>query len=189
MPLKDNVQLEFIPTKFCDAWIIKPKVHKDIRGFFLESYSQKLFAEHGISETFVQDNHSRSVEVGVLRGLHFQRPPMTQSKLVRIVRGAALDVIVDLRTKSPTFGQWEAFELSEENFHLLYVPRGFAHGFCTLSSDTEMIYKVDNYYSSQHDAGIRYDDPQFAIKWPDCNPVLSEKDKNLPMLRDCVSPF
>jgi dTDP-4-dehydrorhamnose 3,5-epimerase len=181
--------MEFVETRFKDAWLIKPTVHRDGRGFFMESYSRELLRLHGIDAEFVQDNHSRSAARGVLRGLHFQVPPHAQAKLVRIVQGAAYDVIVDLRTVSPTFGAWQAFELSAENFEMLYVPGGFAHGFCTLAPATEMIYKVDDYYAPSCDAGIRWDDPDLAIPWPVGSPVLSEKDTKLPLLRDFKSPF
>ena len=128
--------MEFAATTLKDAVLITPKVHQDHRGFFLESYTHRLFAEHGIACTFVQDNHSRSAQKGVLRGLHFQVPPAEQAKLVRVTRGSIHDVIVDLRVGSPTFGRWEGYTLSAANFRMLFVPRGFAHGFCTLEPDT-----------------------------------------------------
>jgi len=169
--------------------LITPVVHSDARGFFLESFSARDFEAVGIPCNFVQDNHSMSVEKGVLRGLHFQKPPFEQSKLIRVVRGSILDVIVDCRKISPTFGQWEGFELSAANHAMLYIPAGFAHGFCTLLPNTEVLYKVDNYYSKPHDSGIRWNDPAIGIKWPVITPVLSEKDKILPFLHDCESPF
>jgi dTDP-4-dehydrorhamnose 3,5-epimerase len=181
--------MEFLPTKFDGAWRIVPKVHRDIRGFFIESYSEKIFRDHGITQPFVQDNHSKSVEQGVLRGLHFQLPPFAQAKLVRVIAGKLLDVVVDLRKSSPTFGQWESFELDAENFWMLYVPRGFAHGFCTLEPDTEMVYKVDNYYSAQHDSGLVWNDPDLRIAWPVTDPVLSDKDSHLGAFNKFTSPF
>jgi dTDP-4-dehydrorhamnose 3,5-epimerase len=171
--------MEFIQTELKDAWLIKPKVFRDERGFFLESYSKKVFQEKGIDCDFIQDNHSLSVAKGVLRGVHFQREPMAQAKLVRVIRGKVFDAIVDLRPDSPTFGRWQGFELSAENFLLLFVPRGFGHGFCTLEENTEFVYKVDNYYSPEHDSGIVWNDPDLKIDWPVENPILSEKDKNL----------
>jgi dTDP-4-dehydrorhamnose 3,5-epimerase len=176
--------MEFIKTIFIDAWLIKPIVHGDSRGFFLESYSLQEFQKHDIPLNFVQDNHSMSMETGVLRGMHFQHPPMAQSKLVRTIRGSVFDVIVDLRKNSSTFGQWQGFELTESNFLMLFIPRGFAHGFCTMSPKTEFLYKVDNYYSPQHDSGFRWDDPTIGIQWPIKDPVLSEKDKRLPYFKD-----
>jgi len=176
--------MEFIKTKFIDAWLIKPVVHKDARGFFLESYSMQEFQKHDIPLNFIQDNHSMSMETGVLRGMHFQYPPMAQSKLVRTIRGSVFDVIVDLRKNSSTFGQWQGFELTVSNFLMLFIPRGFAHGFCTMSPKTEFLYKVDTYYSPQHDSGFRWDDPTIGIQWPIKDPVLSEKDKRLPYFKD-----
>lgn len=181
--------MEFIPTKFKDAWLVKPKVFQDHRGFFLESYSRKVFAEHGINADFVQDNHSMSVSKGVLRGIHFQLPPNEQAKLVRVVKGLVYDVIVDLRKDSPTFGQWEGYTLSAENFLMLFIPRGFGHGFCTLEDNTEFLYKTDNFYAPESDAGIFWDDPDLAIDWPIKEPILSDKDKALPKLAEFDSPF
>jgi len=172
--------VEFIKTDIDGLTIVRPKVHGDNRGFFLESYSAPLFAAAGIGCAFVQDNHSKSVPAGVLRGLHFQTPPFEQSKLVRVIRGAVFDVAVDLRRGSPAFGRWRGFELSERNFDMLFIPRGFAHGFCTLEENTEIVYKVDNPYSPENDTGIIWNDPELAISWPVAEPVLSEKDKRLP---------
>ncbi|MFA6048304.1 MAG: dTDP-4-dehydrorhamnose 3,5-epimerase [Parcubacteria group bacterium] len=181
--------MEFIPTKFADAWLIKPKVFGDNRGFFLESYSKKIFSEQGINVEFVQDNHSRSEKAGTLRGLHFQNPPHTQSKLVRVTKGKVYDVIVDIRKNSETFGQWEGFELSAENFQMLFVPRGFAHGFMTLVDDTEFEYKCDNFYEPASEGGIIWNDPTLNIDWPIKEPILSEKDKLHPQFKDFNSPF
>jgi len=160
--------------------LLEPKVFEDHRGFFLESYSQKLFRENGIMDDFVQDNHSLSVKKGVLRGLHFQLPPNAQSKLVRVVTGSVFDVIVDLRKGSETFGRWESFELSAKNKRLLYIPRGFAHAFCTLEKNTEFMYKVDNLYAPESDSGIIWNDKTLNIKWPlEQDPIVSEKDASL----------
>ena len=176
--------MEFIETKFKDAWLIKPSVFSDERGFFMESYSKKAFSGHGIDAEFVQDNHSLSVSRGVLRGLHFQNPPHAQAKLVRATRGLVYDVIVDLRKDSPTFGQWQGFELSGKNFLMLFVPRGFAHGFCTLEDNTEFQYKCDNSYEPSSEGGIIWNDPELKIDWPVENPILSEKDKLHPKLSE-----
>ena len=181
--------MKFIQTPFNDAYIIEPVVHGDQRGFFMESYSQKLFSDAGIPCNFIQDNHSKSSAAGVLRGLHYQIPPMTQTKLVRVTHGAVLDVIVDIRTKSPTFGQWFSVELSAQNFKMLLVPHGFAHGFCTLLPDTEFVYKVDSFYSPEHERGILWNDPQLSISWPTVEPVMSKRDTVMPLFRDVQSPF
>ncbi|MDR0306435.1 MAG: dTDP-4-dehydrorhamnose 3,5-epimerase [Chitinispirillales bacterium] len=176
--------MEFIKTDIDGLILVKPKVFTDNRGFFLESYSVSKFKEGGIDSTFVQDNHSCSTAAGVIRGLHFQTEPFSQSKLIRVIRGAIFDVAVDLRLSSPTFGQWRGFELSAVNFDMLFIPRGFAHGFCTLIENSEIVYKADNLYSPQHDAGVIWNDPDLAIKWPTDNPVLSAKDKSLPKLKE-----
>jgi dTDP-4-dehydrorhamnose 3,5-epimerase len=181
--------MEFIRSDLDGVCLIKPDVHGDHRGFFLESYTRPKFAEAGITTLFLQDNHSRSDQAGVLRGLHFQRPPYAQSKLIRVTRGAIYDVAVDLRKSSPTFGKWRAFELSAENFLHLFVPAGFAHGFCTLVENTEVQYKVDSLYAPAHDSGIRWNDPDLAIDWPVKDPILSKKDVELPFLRSIESPF
>ncbi len=181
--------MEFISTPLSDVWIIEPRVFQDNRGFFLESFSRKWFEAKNIQIDFVQDNHSLSVKKGVLRGLHFQKPPAAQSKLVRVVRGAIYDVAVDLRKDSPSYGEWFGTELTSENFRMLLVPAGFAHGFCTLTDNTEVIYKVDAYYSPENDSGIRWDDPTLAIDWPVQNPTLSEKDARLSLFSEMESPF
>lgn len=182
--------MEFIPTKFKDAYLIKPKVFQDARGFFLESYSKVKFEEAGININFVQDNHSMSVKKGVLRGLHFQAPPFSQTKLVRVTHGKVYDVIVDLRKESKTFGTWQGFELSSENFLQLLVPRGFAHGFLTLEDNTEFLYKCDEFYHPEADSGITWNDPDLKIDWPmKENLIISEKDSGLGFFRDFISPF
>jgi len=181
--------MEWTPVSLPGAYLITPKVFADERGFFLESYVQREFADHGIDAVFVQDNHSRSTQAGVLRGLHAQFPPDAQAKLVRCVRGEVYDVIVDIRRGSPAYGRWEGFTLSESNKKMLFVPRGFAHGFCTLAADTEVLYKADCYYAPKSDRGIRWDDPDLAIRWPVTAPVLSAKDKALPPWSAFDSPF
>ncbi len=181
--------MEFKKTKLKDAYLITPQVFEDARGFFLESYSQQEFETQGIRIDFVQDNYSKSVKAGVLRGLHFQKPPYAQTKLVRVARGKVYDVILDLRKDSETFGQWEGFELSAENFQMLLVPRGFAHGFLTLEDDTEFLYKCDEFYHPESDSGIIWNDPTLKIDWPIETPILSEKDAQLGFFKDLISPF
>ncbi|MCX7760072.1 MAG: dTDP-4-dehydrorhamnose 3,5-epimerase [Hydrogenothermaceae bacterium] len=170
-----------------DVLLIKPKVFRDERGFFLEAYKKSDFEKFGINLDFIQDNHSGSVK-GVLRGLHYQKNPKAQGKLVRCIKGKIFDVAVDIRKNSKTFGKWVAVELSEENNYMLWIPPGFAHGFLTLSDFAEIIYKVSSSeYSPQHDAGIIYNDPDINIKWPFegiSEIILSEKDRKLPKLRD-----
>lgn len=181
--------MEFIKTSLKGAYLIKPKVFQDERGFFLESYSEKVFAENGIEAKFVQDNHSLSVKKGVLRGFHFQNPPHDQAKLVRVTRGKVYDVIVDLRQNSETFGKWESFDLSADNFQMLFIPCGFAHAYCTLEDNTEFMYKVDNFYAPEADSGLIWNDPDLNINWPIENPILSEKDSKLQKFKDFNSPF
>ncbi|MDQ1235814.1 dTDP-4-dehydrorhamnose 3,5-epimerase [Paenibacillus sp. SORGH_AS306] len=171
------------------AKLIEPVVHGDHRGFFMESYNEKLMHENGIKHNFIQDNHSLSAEPGVLRGMHYQLNPKAQTKLIRVISGSIYDVIVDIRKDSPTFGQWQGFILSDANKRQLLVPQGFAHGFCTLAANTQVIYKVDEYYSPEHDRGIAWDDPSLNIDWPVSNPVLSDKDTRHPLLKDAELNF
>jgi len=165
--------------------IIEPRAFPDERGFFMESYKQSDFEKAGILGPFVQDNHSRSKR-GVLRGLHFQRPPYAQGKLVRVSRGRAWDVAVDLREGSPTFGKYFALELSESNRLMFWIPAGFAHGFLALEDDTELQYKCTAEYNAASDGGLRWNDPDIAIAWPDIGipPLVSAKDAALPLLRE-----
>ncbi len=181
--------MEFQKTSLKDVFLIKPEVFGDNRGFFMESYSKKKFEEVGIKNDFIQDNHSKSEKKGVLRGLHFQTAPHTQAKLVRVTKGSVYDVIVDLRKDSETFEKWEGFELSAENFLMLYVPRGFAHGFCTLEDDTEVLYKADDFYDPSSEGGLAWNDPDLKINWPVDAPILSERDKEWPNLKDLNNPF
>lgn len=170
--------MNFIKTDIPDVIIFEPKVFGDERGFFLESFNQQTFEEAtGLKREFVQDNHSRSSK-GVLRGLHYQLPPMAQGKLVRVVQGEVFDVAVDIRKSSPTFGQWVGVILSAENKRQLWVPEGFAHGFLTLSETAEFLYKTTNYYSPKDESGILWSDSAIGIQWPQITqPLLSEKDK------------
>src|SRR6056297_281991 len=149
----------------------------DNRGFFMRTFDLNDFNQHGLNKIWVQENHSRSTQRGIIRGLHFQFAPYSEAKLVRCIRGRILDVFVDLREDSPTFGQWDSLELSEENKSTVFIPRGFAHGFCTLAEESEVLYKVDNFYAPDHEGGILWNDPDLAIHWPTDEPILSEKDK------------
>lgn len=174
-----------------DVKLIVPKVFRDDRGHFTETWNARTLAAAGIEAAFVQDNSALSHQKGTVRGLHFQLPPMSQDKLVRVVRGAVLDVAVDLRRSSPTFGRHVAAVLSAENGAQLLVPRTFAHGYCTLEPDTEVAYKVTNYYSPEHDRGLLWNDPALEIAWPvtAAEAVLSDKDLRQPRLRDLPAAF
>jgi dTDP-4-dehydrorhamnose 3,5-epimerase len=174
-----------------DVKVIRPKKFGDERGFFSETYNKKVLAEAGIVLDFVQDNHSLSQVVGTVRGLHYQTNPFAQDKLIRVVRGRILDVAVDIRRSSPTFGKWVSAEISATLWNQILVPVGFAHAICTLEPDTELIYKVTNYYSPQNDFGIRWDDPDLKIEWPIApdRALLSDKDRRQPLFRDVVNLF
>ena len=179
--------MEVIQTEIEDVYLIKPRVFRDARGFFMESYSLREFQKHGIDCQFVQDNHARSEQKGVLRGLHLQTPP--QAKLVRAVVGAIYDVVVDVRQNSKTFGKYVAATLSADNFCMLFAPVGVAHGYCVLSDVAEVVYKASDFYYPEGEGGILWNDEEVAIPWPVQNPILSEKDQYLPKLRDFQSPF
>jgi dTDP-4-dehydrorhamnose 3,5-epimerase len=183
--------MQITALAIADIKLITPKVFSDARGAFAETYSRPALRAAGINLEFVQDNHSRSAKIKTVRGLHFQAPPFAQDKLVRVVRGRILDVAVDIRRASPTFGQHVMAELSAESWAQLFVPVGFAHGFMTLEPDTEVIYKVSNVYAPEVDAGIAWDDPDLKIDWPLTTTAvtLSGKDAALPYLKDCGSPF
>ncbi|MFC7067086.1 dTDP-4-dehydrorhamnose 3,5-epimerase [Brucella rhizosphaerae] len=174
-PLGLDGVVEFTPRKLGDE-----------RGFFSETYKAEELSKAGIHLQFVQDNHSHSAIKGVLRGLHYQLPPFAQDKLVRVIRGAILDVVVDIRKSSSTFGKWLAQEVSTERWNQIFVPKGFAHGFITLVENTEVVYKVTNYYSPEHDRSIRFDDPAIGIEWPipSSGVQLSDKDQQAPLLAD-----
>lgn len=176
-------------TKLKGVYVVEPKVFGDDRGWFMETYSKKKLQEAGIDTEFVQDNHSFSAEKGTLRGIHCQKEPMAQSKITRCTKGAVLDVAVDLRKKSPTYKKWLAVELTAENKKMLYLPRGFGHGFLTLEENSEFQYKVDQYYSPEHDRSIRFDDPEIGVDWKITNPIVSDKDKNSPLLKDSDVDF
>lgn len=178
-------------TSLDGVLILTPSRFGDARGFFSESYSAQLFAKNGLAFDFVQDNHSLSMQVGTVRGLHLQSPPYAQTKLIRCGRGRFLDVAVDIRKGSPTYGQWTGVELSFENGKQLLVPHGFLHGFVTLEPETEIVYKCDNYYAPDYEHAVRFDDPDIGIDWQidPAKAVLSDKDATAPFLKDFDSPF
>ena len=181
--------MKMVDTKLPDVKILEPDVFGDHRGWFMETWSQKKLAELGINLTFVQDNQSFTAKKGTLRGIHFQNGEWSQAKLVRVEAGAVIDVAVDLRKGSPTYLQWVGVELSAENKRQLLIPRGFGHGFVTLTDNVEFVYKVDNDYNKESDRSVRFDDPQIGVDWGVSDPVLSDKDKNAPFLKDSDCSF
>ena len=181
--------MNVIETKLPGVVIVEPQVFGDHRGWFMESWSQKTMEAHGLNYDFVQDNQSYTARKGTLRGIHFQQYPMAQTKLVRVTRGAVMDVAVDLRKDSPTYRQWVAVELSAENRKQLLIPQGFGHAFLTLTDDVEFVYKCDNFYSKEHDRNIRFDDPELGVEWGIAGPILSEKDAAAPFLKDSDCNF
>lgn len=181
--------MKAIPTKLEGVVLLEPQVFGDHRGYFMESYHEGKLKELGIPDRFVQDNESFTKAKGTVRGLHFQNAPMAQSKLVRVQRGAVMDVAVDLRKGSPTYLEWIGVELSEQNKRMLYIPRGFAHGFVTRTDDVIFQYKVDHFYSPSDDRSIRYDEPAIGVDWGTADPILSEKDRNAPSLKDSDCNF
>ncbi|WP_394188557.1 dTDP-4-dehydrorhamnose 3,5-epimerase [Paenisporosarcina quisquiliarum] len=176
--------MNIIKTDIEDVLIIEPKIFGDHRGWFTETYSKEKFRELWKDVDFIQDNHSFSAQKGTLRGLHFQLNPKAQAKLVRCTKGKILDVAVDIREGSPTYKKWFAVELTEDNKKQLLIPKGFAHGFLTLTDDVEVQYKVDEYYSPENDRSIRFDDPEIGVVWDVDSPILSDKDLNAPLLKD-----
>jgi dTDP-4-dehydrorhamnose 3,5-epimerase len=180
--------MQLIKTQLDGLLIIEPDFFKDERGYFFESYNREKFQQMGIDVTFVQDNESQSSK-GVLRGLHFQVPPFEQGKLVRVIKGAVLDVAIDLRKNSPTYGKWECVELSEKNKRMYWIPKGFAHGFLTLEDNTIFFYKCTALYNKESERSIAWNDPDLDIHWGTNTPVLSEKDQHCPGFKDFVSPF
>ncbi len=182
--------MPFIETGLPDLKVFEPRVFADDRGYFFESFNQNTFSEAGISSAFVQDNESKSNK-GVVRGLHYQHEPFAQAKLVRVVKGKVLDVVLDIRKGSPTFGKVYAIELTEENRLQLYIPRGFAHGFSVLEDETIFQYKCDNFYSKESEGGINYKDPSLKIDWKisEAEALVSDKDKVLPLFKDCLNHF
>lgn len=181
--------MNVIETKLPGVFIVEPQVFGDHRGWFMESWSYKKMADNGLNVDFVQDNQSYTAKKGTLRGIHFQQYPMAQAKLVRVVRGAVMDVAVDLRKDSPTYKQWVAVELSAENKKQLFIPQGFGHAFLTLTDDVEFVYKCDNLYCRELDRNIRFDDPEINVDWGIDEPILSEKDAAAPFLKDSDCNF
>ncbi len=182
--------MEMTETRLSGVKLLKPNRFGDHRGFFAETYSRRLFTGLGVDAEFVQDNHSLSVAVGTLRGLHFQSPPHAQAKLVRCGRGAIFDVAVDIRRGSPTYGQWVGYTLSAANGAQLYIPAGFAHGFATLEPNSEIVYKCSDYYAPETEGSLRWDDPDIGIEWPVTGEaILSKKDAEAPKLAELESPF
>ncbi|NCC87471.1 MAG: dTDP-4-dehydrorhamnose 3,5-epimerase [Clostridia bacterium] len=181
--------MEVSKTDLPEILLIKPDVFADNRGWFMETYSYEKYKKFGIDVKFVQDNRSRTESKGTVRGLHFQKSPKAQSKLVTCTRGCFIDVVVDIRKNSPTYKKWVAVELSEENKYQLFVPKGFAHGFVALKDETEILYKVDEFYSKEFDRSIRFDDPEIAVDWGIESPILSEKDMLAPFLSQSDADF
>lgn len=181
--------MEKISTLLDGVLLIAPTIHGDSRGYFMETYSKNEMQEMGILSDFVQDNQSYTKNKGTLRGIHFQNAPMAQAKLIRVTHGAVLDVAVDLRKGSPTYLQWAAVEINADNKHMLYIPRGYGHGFLTLTDDVEFCYKVDNPYSKKHDRSIHFDDPAIGIAWNMNSFILSQKDQTAPLLEDSDCNF
>lgn len=182
------LNMEIVPTEIPDVLIIKPKVFADERGYFFESYNKEVFLAAGLNISFVQDNESKSMK-GVLRGLHFQKPPFAQGKLVRVMRGAVIDVAVDLRKDSPWFGKWVAIELNEHNKWMYWIPPGFAHGFLTLEDNTVLFYKCSNVYNKHSEGSVIWSDPDLKIDWGITNPILSAKDQTAPFFNELERVF
>lgn len=181
--------MEIRPLRLSGTFEILLQPKRDQRGYFMRAYDEAIFCRHSLNRSWVQENESVSLNQGVVRGLHFQRPPHAEIKLVRVVQGAVLDAFVDLRKNSPTFGQWETVVLSDENHRAVYIPKGFAHGYCTLSPTSVVLYKVDSPYAPDFEGGIRWNDKDVGIPWHVEEPLLSGKDASLPVLREFVTPF
>ena len=181
--------MKFISTHIDGVYIVEPEIFGDHRGYFMESWSLKEFNKNGLDYNFVQDNHSFSAKKGTLRGIHFQKGNFAQAKLVRCIKGAVLDVAVDLRPNSSTYKKWISIELTAENFRQLLIPRGFGHGFLTLTDNVEFLYKADNFYNPQSESGICWNDPQLAINWGVKSPILSEKDSKYTFLKNTVTDY
>jgi dTDP-4-dehydrorhamnose 3,5-epimerase len=181
--------MRIVDTPLPGLIVLEPVVWGDNRGHFFESHNVRTLEGLGLTFRSTQDNQSLSVEAGTLRGLHYQIGPKAQSKLVRVLSGAILDVAVDIRRGSPTYGRWAGVTLSESNKRQVFIPTGFAHGVCTLEANTQILYKVDNFYAPECDRGILWKDPELAITWPVTDPILSEKDSRLPLLRDAEHDF
>ncbi|MBI4648419.1 MAG: dTDP-4-dehydrorhamnose 3,5-epimerase [Bacteroidia bacterium] len=181
--------MEIIERKIKGAFEIQLKPNFDDRGFFMRTFDVNIFNKNNINKNWVQENQSRSEAKGIIRGLHFQLPPYSETKLVRCIKGTIFDAFVDLRRDSPTFGKWDSIELSEENKKMVFIPSGFAHGFCTLTDVSELVYKVDNFYSPDYETGLLWNDPEIGIEWPVKDPVLSGKDKNNLSLKEFIGKY
>ncbi|MDE1817910.1 MAG: dTDP-4-dehydrorhamnose 3,5-epimerase [Thaumarchaeota archaeon] len=179
---------KFKRLEISDIMLVEAQAFSDERGFFLEGFKESVFSTNGVKSKFVQDNYSHSIK-GVLRGLHYQKDPKAQAKLVIVTRGEIFDVAVDIRKGSPTYGKWIAQILSDQNHKLLYVPEGFAHGFCVLSDTADVLYKVSSEYSPEHERGILWNDPNMSIKWPLDKPIIIQKDLQLPTLQNADNNF
>jgi len=176
-------------TELQGVLVIEPRIIPDSRGFFMECYVKARFAAMGISCEFVQDNHSLSTARGTIRGMHYQLAPKAQAKLMRVTRGEVLNVVVDIQTGSPTYRQWVGVNLSAENKRQLFIPKGFANGYCTLTDNVEVVYKVDDYYAPELDRNFRWDDPDVDIKWPVTDPILSVRDSRAPLLKEAENNY
>jgi len=181
--------MEIRPLQIAGAFEIRLEAKQDERGYFMRSYDEEIFARHNLNNSWVQENEAFSARKGIVRGLHFQKPPYAEIKLVRVVQGAVLDVFVDVRRSSPTYRRWEMIELSAANHKAAYIPKGCAHGYCTLTDTSTVLYKVDCAYAPQFEGGLRWNDSDLAIPWPVTEPVISPKDMALPTMGDFVSPF
>ena len=181
--------MNVITTDLKDVYILEPKVHGDHRGWFMESWSQRTMEENGLFYNFVQDNHSYSTTKGTIRGLHCQKGEASQAKLVRCTKGSILDVVVDVRLGSPTYKQWIAVELSDKNFRQLLIPRGFLHGYLTITDEVEFLYKTDNFYNKKADRSICWNDTEFGIDWGIDHPIVSGKDEQAPLFKDSDLDF
>lgn len=183
------MDMKVTETKLKGVMIIEPEVFRDTRGFFMRVYDDTIFRKYGIHRNWVQENHSLSVEKGVIRGMHFQFPPHMETKLVRVISGEIYDVFIDLRKDSSTFGNWDSITLSVDNKKMVYIPRGFAHGFCSLTKNCEVLYKMDNYYAPNSVGIIRWNDPDLGIDWPVNDPILSEKDSEAKSFREFIETY
>jgi dTDP-4-dehydrorhamnose 3,5-epimerase len=181
--------MKITPLTLAGAYEITFEPRCDHRGYFTRVYSEDFFRQHGLQTSWVQENQSLTKTIHTIRGLHFQRPPFAETKFIRVVSGAIWDVMVDLRRSSPTYGQWVAVEIAAEKHNAVYIPRGFAHGFCSLTDNVVLVYKVDAPYAPEAEGGVRWDDPMLKIDWPTRHPILSARDSSLPTLSDFQTPF
>lgn len=181
--------MQIQPLRLAGTYEISLLPRGDERGYFMRAYDRAIFEQHGLHREWLQENQSRSTKKHIIRGLHFQKPPHAETKLVRVVAGAVLDVFVDLRKSSASYGEWDSIELTADNQKAVYIPRGFAHGFCTLTEEAVVIYKVDNVYTPAAEGGLRWNDPTLQIQWPTKSPSLSARDERLDLFSDFESPF